>query len=464
MTEGCKSVSAKSGWLKVDADSRREIDSFCKNYMGFIDAAKTERETVRESVRLAREQGFVEVTTLTEWAPGARVYFVHRNKAVVFAVLGSRPPVEGLSLVAAHADAPRLDVKPRALREDEGFGLFETHYYGGIKKYQWLSLPLALHGVIVRKDGTMVELSIGSRDDDPVFVIPDVLPHLARKVQLNRTVEDAVPGESLDLIVGSFPLKGYEKEAVKASLLALFKERFGIEEDDFMSAELEIVPVGRSREIGFDGALLGGYGQDDRVCCYTALRALFGLSDAPARTAVVVLADKEEIGSVGNTGMEAAYIDRFVSELLFLSNKTFTPLDLHRTWDRTKVLSADVNAGICPIWPSIHESTNAPRLGNGPVVTKYTGSRGKSGSNDANAEFMAEIRRTFDGANVIWQTGQFGKVEEGGAGTVAYCLANRGAEVVDVGVALLGMHSPFEVASKLDIYHAYLAYAAFLRG
>lgn len=461
MSDTGRTVATKSGWLRLDNEQHRQVEEFCIGYMAFLDRAKTEREAVRDVARRAREAGFEEIHTLSEWKAGARVYLQHRGKALILAVLGTQPPVEGLNMVAAHIDAPRLDVKPRALREDEGFGLLETQYYGGVKKYHWLSLPLALHGVVVRKDGSVVDLQLGSRPEDPVFVIPDVLPHLAQKVQMTKTVSDLVPGENLDVIVGSIPLAGVEKDAVKSHLLAFLQEHYGIEDDDFVSAELEVVPAGNSRHIGMDRSMIGAYGQDDRVCAYTGVSALFDCTGIPQRTAVMVLADKEEVGSQGTTGMEGAYIDRFVAMLLSLAKNSFTPLDLLNTWDRTRVLSADVSVGVCPIWPSIHELTNAARLGCGPVVTKYAGGRGKGGSNDASAEFMADVRRFLDDSKVIWQTGQYGKVDEGGAGTVAYALANRGADVVDMGAPLLGMHSPFEVSSKLDVYFMYRACLAF---
>lgn len=456
-------INWKNGHLKVDAEVKSAIEGFAKDYMEFIGRSKTERESVDESVNLAVRQGFVRVAELQAWESGAKVYCVNRGKSAIFAVLGKKPATEGVNIVVAHVDAPRLDLKPRPIKEDEQIAILETHYYGGIKNFQWVSTPLALHGVVAKTDGTVVKIAIGEKDDDPVFVIPDILPHLGRKIQMSKSMDEAIPGESLDVIVGSEPLKDEEKEPVKKHILKLLNDMYGITEADFLSAELEIVPALKPREVGLDRALIGAYGQDDRVCAYTALRALFDLDEVPEKTAVVIIADKEEIGSVGNTGMESAFVDRFMSKLLSLSKPQFTPLDLHMAWNKTQVLSADVTAAVDPIWKSVHEMQNAARLHYGPVITKYTGSRGKYSANDAHAEFVAKVRNVLDAEGVIWQMAELGKVDEGGGGTVALFMANRGADVVDIGVALLGMHSLFEISSKLDVYFTYKADLAFFK-
>jgi aspartyl aminopeptidase len=454
-------ASWKNGWTRASETTCAAIDTYSKEYMQYLDKSKTERESVTEALILAQAAGFVPVETIRKWTPGAKVFLNHRGKALLLAVMGSESPLEGVLLSAAHVDAPRTDLKMRPLREDEEFALFETHYYGGIKKYQWLQTPLALHGVVVKADGTSVRVVVGEDAADPVFIIPDVLPHLGRKVQLNKTVADAFPGEDLDLLIGSVPLQGEEKHAVKKHILNILNSRFGITEYDFMSAEIEVVPAGRARTVGFDGGMLGGYGQDDRVCAYASLKALLELKSPPRKTAIVILADKEEIGNAGTTGMSSAFMDRFLEEIIAIAKPSFNSLDVHRAWDKSKCLSADVNAGVDPVFKSVHEMTNAARLGYGPVVTKYTGSGGKSGANDASAEFMGEIRSILDGAEIIWQTGALGRVDEGGGGTVARDLAMRGADVVDIGVAVIGMHSLFEVTSKLDCYYLAKAVQAF---
>jgi aspartyl aminopeptidase len=450
----------KNGWTKVDDTARGAIAAYSAEYMAYLDKSRTEREAVHEAIAIAQNAGFVPLETLKTYTPGAKVFFNHRGKALVLAVLGTKSPLEGVLVSAAHVDAPRIDLKMRPMREDEEFALFETHYYGGIKKYQWLQTPLALHGVVCTADGKTVDVRIGSAASDPVLFIPDVLPHLGKN-QKGKTVADAFPGEELDVIVGSQPLANEDKHAVKKNVLAILNKRYGITEYDFLSAELEIVPACRTRNVGLDESMIGGYGQDDRVCSFASLKALVDLPSTPEKSAIVVLADKEEIGSAGTTGMTSAFIDRFVEEIIALYKPNFNPLDSRRAWDKTKCLSADVNAAVDPIFKSVHEMGNAARLGYGPVVTKYTGSGGKSGANDASAEFMGEVRRILDASNIIWQTGVLGKVDEGGGGTVARDLAARGADVVDFGVAVVGMHSLFEVTSKLDCYHMYKAIQAF---
>ncbi len=450
----------KNGWTKLADTDCTAIAAYNNEYMAYLDKSKTERESIHEAIAIAQNAGFVKLETLKTFTPGAKVFFNHRGKALVLAVLGTESPLNGVLLSAAHVDAPRIDLKMRPLREDEEFAVLETHYYGGIKKYQWLQTPLALHGVVCLNNGKTVDIRIGDAPSDPVFFIPDVLPHLGKN-QKGKTVADAFPGEELDVLIGSQPMANEEKHAVKKNVLKILNTRYGITEYDFLSAELEMVPAGRSRNVGLDESMIGGYGQDDRVCAYASLKALTDLQTTPQKTAIVVLADKEEIGSAGTTGMTSAFIDRFVEEIIALAKPNFTSLDSYRVWDKTKALSADVNAGVDPIFKSVHEMTNAARLGYGPVVTKYTGSGGKGGANDASAEFMGEIRCVLDAANIIWQTGALGRVDEGGGGTVARDLAARGADVVDFGVAVIGMHSLFEVTSKLDCYFMYKAIQAF---
>jgi aspartyl aminopeptidase len=457
-------INWKNGHLVIDEETFSKIESFSRDYMSFMTAAKTERETITEAVRLAKENGFVCIDDLHGgWQPGQKIYFANHKKSAVFAILGQKPATEGVNMVAAHADAPRLDLKPRPLKEDEQIAILETHYYGGVKNFQWVSTPLSLHGVVVKEDGTVVQVTIGEKDDDPVLVIPDILPHLGRKIQMSKTMDEAIPGEALDVIIGSVPLKDEEKEPVKKYILKLLNDAYGITEADLLSAELEVVPALKPKEVGIDRALIGAYGQDDRVCGYTAFRALLDMVEIPEKTAIVIFADKEEVGSMGNTGMQSAFIDDFLAKLIALSKPAFTPLDLYEAWSKTKVLSADVTAAVDPIWKSVHEMQNAARMHYGPVLTKYTGSRGKGGANDAHAEFLAEVRQAFDKEGVIWQMAELGKVDEGGGGTVALFMANRGANVVDIGVALWGMHSLFEVSSKLDVYYAYKADQAFFK-
>jgi aspartyl aminopeptidase len=457
---GSLAANWKNGWTKIDNSTQGAIAAYNAEYMAYLDKSRTEREAVHEAIAIAQNAGFVPLETLKSYTPGAKVFFNHRGKALVLAVLGTASPLEGVLISAAHVDAPRIDLKMRPMREDEEFALFETHYYGGIKKYQWLQTPLALHGVVCTNDGKTVDVRIGDAASDPVLFIPDVLPHLGKN-QKGKSVADAFPGEELDVIAGSQPLANEEKHAVKKNILTILNKRYGITEYDFLSAELEIVPACRTRNVGLDESMIGGYGQDDRVCSFASVKALVDLPSTPQKTAIVVLADKEEIGSAGTTGMTSAFIDRFVDEIIALAKPNFNPLDSRRTWDKTKCLSADVNAAVDPIFKSVHEMSNAARLGYGPVVTKYTGSGGKGGANDASAEFMGEVRKILDTSNIIWQTGALGKVDEGGGGTVARDLAARGADVVDFGVAVVGMHSLFEVTSKLDCYYMYKAILAF---
>ncbi|KKM12826.1 aminopeptidase 1 [Clostridiales bacterium PH28_bin88] len=453
---------APNAWERLRGEGHQVAMQFAEGYKEFLDAAKTEREAVTAVVAAAVEAGFRPLGELPPGglAAGSKFYYVNRGKAVVLGVVGVEPLASGFKLVGAHLDVPRLDLKPNPLYESEGLALLKTHYYGGIKKYQWTSIPLALHGVVIKGDGERLELTIGEAEDDPVFTISDLLPHLA-KDQMQKKLGEAIAGEELNLLAGSIPYDDEEvKEKVKLRVLEYLHQRYGLVEEDFTSAELEVVPAGRSRDIGFDRGLVGGYGQDDRVCSYTALRAILDLQQA-RHTALILLADKEEIGSTGNTGMQSRFLEYVVLELAGLAGPGGS-VDPGRVLFNSRALSADVNAAMDPNHDGVMEKHNAARLGGGVVLTKYTGSGGKYHSNDANAEFVAEVRRLFNTTGIAWQVGELGKVDQGGGGTIAQYLANLGMDVVDCGPALLSMHAPFEVASKVDIYTTYQAYRAFL--
>ena len=391
--------------------------------------------------------------------PGDKVYYVNREKSVYAAIMGNKPVEAGLNIIGSHIDSPRLDLKPNPLYEDNGFAYFKTHYYGGVKKYQWTTIPLSIHGVIVKANGEKVTINIGEEESDPIFTITDLLPHLAQE-QMEKKLKDGIAGEDLNLLIGSIPI-GDEKttERIKLNVLKILNDKYGITEKDFVSSELELVPAFKARSLGFDRSMVAGYGQDDKICAYTSLRALLD-TVTPAKTAVCIFADKEEIGSMGNTGMESHVFDTFISELL---NKTNTnrPNLLDKVFCNSKMLSADVDAGLDPIYASVSEKNNAAFLGMGVGLNKYTGARGKSGASDANAEFVAQIRNIFESNNIAYQVSELGKVDTGGGGTIAYILANKGVDVIDCGVPVLSMHAPYEVTSKFDVYEAYRAYAAF---
>lgn len=450
-----------SGWKAADKALRDEIFSFSEGYKQFLNTAKTERLACREAVRLAEENGFCNLEEKKTLAAGDRVYLVNRHKNVFLAVIGEEAVTQGIQFVIAHVDCPRLDLKQNPLYCDSGLALFKTHYYGGIKKYQWTAIPLALHGVVLTKDGRRIDVSIGDKPNDPVLCISDLLPHLAGE-QMQKKASEIVSGEALNLIVGSLPAENEEKEAEKAAILALLQEQYGICEEDFLSAELEAVPAFSARDLGLDRSMVAAYGHDDRVCGYTALQAILQ-TEHPQKTAACVLTDKEEIGSMGNTGMQSAFFEYAVALLIEKTAGSYNELMLKRTFRNSKCLSADVSAGVDPTYAEVHEKQNAPFIGRGVVLTKYTGARGKSGTSDAGAEFMHEVRTCFDEGDVFWQSGELGKVDAGGGGTIAQFVANLDVEVVDCGVPLLSMHAPLEVASKLDIYMAFKAYHAFYR-
>ena len=440
-----------------DCDEQKKADEFCEGYKEFLNEGKTERECVEYTIRNAEALGFTAFDKAKAYAPGDKVYLNNRGKAVILAVMGKSGVKKGARIVASHIDSPRLDLKPTPLYEDSEMAYFKTHYYGGIKKYQWVAIPLALHGVIIKADGTKVKVSIGERDDEPQFVVTDLLPHLDKE-QAKRTLLEGIKGEELNILIGSRPFKSDSgSELVKLNILRLLNEKYGIIEKDFICAELEAVPAFKARDIGFDRSLIGSYGHDDRVCAYPAMQALFEI-DAPERTIITVLADKEEVGSDGNTGLNSAYLKYFIHDLAKLDG-----IDGRDALSMSECLSADVNAAFDPNFPSVHDKLNCCFINHGAVITKYTGARGKSGTSDASAEFMGKVRRILDNGNVSWQIGELGKVDEGGGGTVAMYVANLGVDVVDLGVPVLSMHAPFEVVSKFDVYSTYRACSEFFK-
>lgn len=445
----------KNAVALCDEEEIKKADDFCEGYKIFLNNSKTEREAVRSVVRLCEEKGYTCFDESKKYNSGDRVYYVNKNKSVILCVFGSESMKNGVKIAASHIDSPRLDLKPNPLYENEEIALFKTHYYGGIKKYQWVTIPLALHGVVAKKDGTVVEITLGEKEGEPKFVISDILPHLGQE-QGKRTLSDGIKGEELNVIVGSRPFKSEEgSELVKLNILKLINEKYGITEGDFLSAELEVVPAFKADDIGFDRSLIGAYGHDDRVCAYPAVMASFGIEN-PVHTTLTVLADKEETGSDGNTGLESEFLRSFVYKLADMNG-----LKGYDVLRKSECLSADVNAAFDPTFSEPFEKNNASFLNKGVVITKYTGARGKSSTNDASAEFMGKIRNILDSNNVVWQSGELGKVDFGGGGTVAKYISRLEVEVVDLGVPVLSMHAPYEVISKLDIYMAYRAFYEF---
>ena len=477
------SMQTEAAWKKYDAQALEELERFCAGYIEFISKNKTEREFALASIALAKEAGYVDLYEAFDEGralkPGDKVYAQTHGKAVIFAQLGTEPLVKGFNILGAHIDSPRLDLKQNPLFEREGLVHLDTHYYGGIKHYQWVTIPLALHGVIAKKDGSVVTVNVGEDAGDPVFCVTDLLIHLA-KDQMQKKASEVIAGEDLDVLVGSRPLllddeakkkdddqkteleKLAAKEPVKAYALQLLAQKYDMEEDDFLSAEIEVVPAGPAREMGFDRSMILGYGQDDSSCAYPSLIAQLDLDEAPERTAMTVLVDKEEIGSVGATGMASQFFENVVAVLMELAGEG-GDINLRRALAASSMLSSDVSAALDPAYASVFESRNAAYLGHGLVFNKYTGSRGKSGSNDTSAEFVARVRRIMDDANVSFQTAELGKVDIGGGGTIAYLPAKYEMDVIDSGVAVLSMHAPWEVTSKADLYEAYKGYVAFLR-
>ncbi len=453
--------SRQNVWDRLQQNEISFVAAFCEEYKTFLNTAKTEREAVAAVQGHLTAAGFHPLEKTSLLRPGDKVYATTRGKALTVAVIGKKPVAGGLNIIGAHLDSPRLDLKPQPLYEEEGMALFKTHYYGGIKKYQWLSVPLALHGVVVKVDGRVIPIVIGEKPGEPVFTVSDLLPHLA-KDQMEKKMADAVPGESLNILVAGIPAGGEElKDRFKLAVLEKLNQWYGITEEDLISAEIELVPAWPARDVGLDGSFVGSYGQDDRVCAFAALRALTELNN-PEQTAVLVLADKEETGSSGNTGMESAFFTNNIAEIAARCMPGYSELALRRILANSRALSADVNVALDPNYGEVVEKMNAARLGGGVVVTKYTGSRGKYSTSDAHAEMVADIRRIFNNAGVVWQTGELGKVDQGGGGTIAHLMAAHGMDVIDCGVALLGMHSTFEIVSKADIYMAYKGYKSFL--
>ena len=449
----------KSGWLDTDDEKFGKIFDFCNGYMEFLNRSKTEREFACNARQLAEENGFVDINKVEKLNPGDKVYFVNREKSVYMAIIGKQKLENGLHIIGAHIDSPRLDLKPNPIYEDGELAYFNTHYYGGIKKYQWTTIPLSIHGVIVKSNGEKITINIGEDENDPIFTITDLLPHLA-KDQANKKLGEAIEGENLDLLIGSIPvLDEKAKQKVKLNILKILNEKYGITERDFVSSELELVPAFKARSLGFDYGMVAGYGQDDKVCSYTALKALMEINN-PEKTAICILSDKEEIGSMGNTGMESHVFDYFVSELLNKTGENRVNL-LDKVFCYSKMLSSDVDAGFDPLYAQVSDTNNAGFLSKGISLNKYTGARGKSGASDANAEYVAWVRNLFETNDIKYQVVELGKVDVGGGGTIAYILANKGVDVIDCGVPVLSMHAPYEVTSKFDIYEAYRAYKAF---
>ena len=454
-----------NAWKNYTDEELIAVESLAKRYRAFIDAGKTERECVREAVAMAKRHGYRDLNEVIAAGEalkaGDKVYSVCMDKALMLFYIGKKPLESGMNIVGAHIDSPRMDLKQNPLYEEGDFAYLDTHYYGGIKKYQWVALPLALHGVVVKKDGTRVDVVIGEDEDDPVLCISDLLIHLARE-QMAKTAAALIDGEALNVIVGGRPVKGEEKDAVKAGVLAILKEKYGVEEEDFLSAEIEVVPAGKSRDMGLDRSMILGYGHDDRVCAFPSLDAIFSLTETPETTCCCLLADKEEIGSVGATGMRAHYFENAVAELINLTG-AYSELIVRRALKNSRMLSCDVNAGYDPNFASAFEKNNVAYLGRGVCYSKYTGSGGKSGSNDANAEFIGRLRKIMDDNHVFFQFAELGKVDQGGGGTIAYICALYGMDVIDSGVAVLSMHAPFEIISKADLYEAKKAYVAFMK-
>ena len=449
----------KDGWEDANEAERKEIFDISEKYMEFLNQAKTEREFIKKARELADQNGYKDIMEFETLKPGDKIYFVNREKSMYLAIIGEESIENGMHIIGSHVDSPRLDLKPNPLYEDSGLAYFKTHYYGGIKKYQWTTIPLSIHGVIVKKNGEKIELNIGEDEKDPIFTITDLLPHLAQE-QMEKKLKNGINGEDLNLLIGSIPYKDEKlTEKVKLNILDLLNKKYGITEADLNSAEIELVPAFKARSLGLDESMVAAYGQDDKVCAYTSLAAMMNLKNVK-NTAVCILSDKEEIGSMGNTGMESHMFDFFVSEML---NKLGInrPNLLDKVFCFSKMLSSDVDAGFDPIYASVSDKTNAGFIGKGIAIVKYTGARGKSGASDANAEYVAWIRNVLDNNDIKYQLTELGKVDIGGGGTIAYILANKGTDVIDCGVPVLSMHAPYEVTSKYDIYSAYKTYEAF---
>ena len=450
---------AKTGWEGIEERLKENIFKFCDGYIEFLNKSKTEREIIKSVKEIAENNGFKNIREFSNLKSGDKVYYINRDKSMYLAIIGEEAIENGINIIGAHADSPRLDLKPNPLYEDSGLAFLKTHYYGGIKKYQWTTIPLSIHGVIVKANGEKVEINIGEDENDPIFTITDLLPHLASE-QMERKLKEGIKGEELNLLVGSIPYNGENvSEAVKLNILKILNDKYGITEVDFVSSEIELVPAFNSKTMGLDRSMVAGYGQDDKVCVYTSVKALMEI-EKPRTTAVCIVSDKEEIGSMGNTGMESHVFDTFISEILnrLGINK---PNLLDKVFIGSKMLSADVDAAYDPTFASAYEKNNAGYIGRGLGLNKYTGARGKSGASDANAEFVAQIRGIFEENDVKYEFAELGRIDIGGGGTIAYILANKGVDVIDCGVPVLSMHAPYEVTSKFDIYEAYKGYKAF---
>jgi len=444
-------MNSENGSIKLSDSELVATDNYCEEYKHFLNVGKTEREATAEAVKLAELAGFVPFDRNKTYSAGEKFYTVNRDKAIILAVMGTEPVSKGVHIAAAHVDSPRLDLKPNPLYENDELGYFKTHYYGGIKKYQWTAIPLSLHGVVIRKDGTKVNVTIGENDDEPQFCVTDLLPHLATE-QMKRPAAQAISGENLNILIGSQAFReGKASELVKLNIMKILNDKYGIIESDFLSAELELVPAFKARDIGFDRSLIGSYGHDDRVCAFAALKAALDTNN-PEYTSVTILTDKEEIGSDGNTGLNSAYLKYFIEDLADMQGAK-----VREVLSNSVCLSADVNAAYDPTYADVYEKRNSCKINYGAVITKYTGARGKSGTSDASAEFMYKIRNLLESKNVLWQTGELGKVDAGGGGTVAMFIANLNVDVVDLGVPVLSMHAPYEIVSKIDAYMTYRA-------
>ena len=454
----------ENAWKKYDEAGLKEVFEYCEGYKKYISDCKTERECVSESIRIAETYGYRNLEDVIKnketLKSGDRVYANNMGKGIALFLIGEEPMAAGCNILGAHVDSPRLDIKQNPLYEDKEFAMLDTHYYGGIKKYQWVTLPLALHGVVVKKDGTVIELNIGEDDSDPIVGISDLLVHLSAD-QMSKKASNVIEGEDLNVTIGSMPLDGEEKDAVKANILKLLKEKYDFEEDDFVSAEIEVVPAGKARDYGLDRSMVAGYGHDDRICAYTSMMAQLE-TESVKRTAVTLLVDKEEVGSIGATGQHSRFFENTVAEVMDRLGE-YSELNVRRALKNSKMLSSDVSAAFDPNYAAVNEEKNSAFMGHGLVFNKYTGSRGKGGCNDANAEYMAELRNIMDSENVTFQTAELGKVDQGGGGTIAYILAQYNMEVIDSGIALHNMHAPWEIASKIDIWEATKGYKAFLK-
>ena len=448
----------ENGWKSVNEEEKQSIFNFSKGYMDFLNKAKTEREFVKKAKELADQNGFKDIMEFEKLKPGDKIYFINRSKSMYLAIIGTENIEKGLHIIGSHIDSPRLDLKPNPLYEDSEMAYFKTHYYGGIKKYQWTTIPLSIHGTIVKTNEEKIDICIGEDENDPIFTITDLLPHLAQD-QMEKKLKNGIDGEDLNLLIGSMPYEEKCKDQVKLNILNILYERYGITEADLTSTEIELVPAFKARSLGLDESMVAAYGQDDKVCAYTSLTAMMELQNVK-NTAVCILSDKEEIGSMGNTGMESHMFDFFISEML---NKLEInrPNLLDKVFCFSKMLSSDVDAGFDPLYASVSDKTNAGFLGKGISLNKYTGARGKSGASDANAEYVAWIRNVLEKEDIHYQVAELGKVDVGGGGTIAYIIANKGADVIDCGVPVLSMHAPYEVTSKFDIYSAYKTYKAF---